>query len=82
VYVTVAESDPLHTAGDLEVHDVVQNDLGAKPFGWGLDFDHAVRAQDAVRKPGNFSTSVVVTSSLPASTALAMTSGLRQARPA
>lgn len=38
VCVTVAESDPLHIAVELEVHDVVQNDLGAKPFGLGLDF--------------------------------------------
>ncbi len=36
VHITVANGDVLEIAFKLKVHDVVQNNLGAKPFGFGL----------------------------------------------
>ena len=51
VHLTVAKGDALDIAVKLQVHNVVKNNLGAEPFGLGLDLDHEVWAEDAVREP-------------------------------
>ena len=51
VLLTVAKGDVLDIAVKLQIHNVVKNNLRAEPLGLGLDLDHEVWAEDAVREP-------------------------------
>ena len=56
---TVAKSDLLNIAVNLQVHNVVKNNLGAEPLGWAWILTIRSGPRNTVRNPGKFSTSVV-----------------------
>ncbi len=81
----VAELDALDGPVELEFDHVVVDDLGAEALGLLLQLGHEVGgAHDALggETGGKFSTSVVLMSSPPISTELAMSSGFSSARAA
>ena len=52
VHGTGPEGHRLHVTGEIDTHDVVENDLGTEPLGLRLHLHHQVGALDPVGEPG------------------------------